>query len=63
LIPFFTENKTPATLPTHAGRHRNNEQWLTVLYGAKQWLTVLYGAKQTAPLMLPAVIETVALVN
>jgi hypothetical protein len=50
LIPFFTENKTAATLAAHGGRHRNQEQWLTLLRGAQQAVSA----------MLPAVIETLS---
>jgi hypothetical protein len=50
---FLTENKTAATLAAYVGPHHNQEQWLTLLCYSNQAVSA----------MLPAVIETLALVN
>jgi len=45
VIPFIvTENKMAGTVATHAGRHRNQEQWLTLLCGSKQAVPAVLAA-------------------
>ena len=52
-VHFLTQNKTGATVALHAGRPRNQEQWLSLLRGAKEVVWAMF----------PGVTETLAMVN